>query len=181
MMKKTLMLAGMIAAGVALTSTSALADTQGTQTFTANIAANTCTLNNLDRVFNFNLIGSTNPGKYKTWTADTAEIKVTGCDSSVTELKVTPTYTHYFNAIQNQGTLGSNLYAELLNSIDNPTPPVVGSGSTGPVWSSGSEKTVDITNGEATMKYYVDVISSVDSKKLTGTLESTVSFLVDMQ
>ncbi len=181
MMKKKTLLAGMIVAGMALTSTSVLADTQGTQTFTANIASTTCTIGNLDHISNFTLQGSTNPGKYKVWALDTGEIKVTGCDPSLTKLKVTPTYTAYFSAINNSGTLGSNVYAILLNDIDSPTPPVVGSTTSASHWGSGVEKSVDIKNGEAALKYFVPVTASVDAKNLNGTLKSTVSFLVDMQ
>ncbi|ECD4468645.1 hypothetical protein E1A38_20925 [Salmonella enterica subsp. enterica serovar Kisangani] len=170
---------GIVLAGMMSVSSSVLAETQGTQSFTANIPTNTCVLNNIDNVFSFTLNGSTNPGKYNVWALGTGEIKVTGCDPSLTELKVTATYTPYYSAIANKGSLGNDVYSQLTSSVDGPAP-VLG-GRVAQTWASGSERKVNITNGEATMEYYVPVMASVDSRNLRGTVKSTVSFLVDMQ
>ncbi|EDL3630107.1 hypothetical protein CRX10_23570 [Salmonella enterica subsp. enterica serovar Newport] len=111
MMKKEFMLAGMITAGVALASTSALANTQGTQTFTANIKDSTCTIAVLDQHIDLGtmLASSIKEAKGALNSSPSAPYSavVTGCPSSISLMKTSvsaPSMDSTYGTMPNAGT-----------------------------------------------------------------------------
>lgn len=92
MMKETFMLAGMIAVGVGLTSTSALADTQGTQTFTANIIDSTCLITGIDRSVDLGPVAKGDPALAAGKEYYRFPIHIGGCGSTFTSVEMTPTF-----------------------------------------------------------------------------------------
>ncbi|EGK6862597.1 hypothetical protein IO679_004728 [Salmonella enterica subsp. enterica serovar Glostrup] len=105
MMKKEFILAGMIVVGVSLVSTSALADTQGTQTFTANISSSTCVITGLNINHDFGsitkqeLLAKSDWGEIKHYSD---KLSVTGCPASDTTVNIAASY----DALPNMGVYG---------------------------------------------------------------------------
>ncbi|EDJ3201365.1 hypothetical protein CEH73_25580 [Salmonella enterica subsp. enterica serovar Poona] len=81
-MKNRLFLLG---AAMAVMSSSAFADMMGTQTFTANVSANTCVINNLNQVIDVGTVLKNDPALKNVSERAVAVFKVTGCDASVTK------------------------------------------------------------------------------------------------
>ncbi|EAQ1076855.1 type 1 fimbrial protein [Salmonella enterica] len=107
-MKKTkrLFLLGAI---MAVMSSSAFADTTGTQTFKANIVANTCTIANLNQTFDLGAILKDDASLKNGKTYHQAHFDITGCDASVTKAVMIPTFdqvkgSESYGFAQNKGT-----------------------------------------------------------------------------
>lgn len=186
MMKKTFMLAGMIAVGVGLTSTSALADTQGTQTFTANIKDSTCVITGLNESLTyptFSVADILAAGDNTDTSIDnyigSHYIKVVGCPSGVSKMNVQATYNINPRFGTNKpvvaltGGTGKGIALWLYKAA--------ASGGTN-YWFSGQTVTQSIVNGQASQ--IVGVIPYGDfpngkSDIVAGNYEGVVNFAVD--
>ncbi|EBS3869392.1 type 1 fimbrial protein [Salmonella enterica subsp. enterica serovar Kimberley] len=173
MMKKTFMLAGMIAAGVALTSTSALADTRGTQTFTANIAANTCTITGLNQNIDLgNIQKSVFAAAWGFSTPETINFEVANCPNSLTQVKVTPTYNadpSYAWVIVNTGTAkGVHLNTQVAVDLDHTKR-----------WENGVEKDFTLTGGGVSIPFSYKIERNGTDTVTTGSLLFNSTFLFD--
>ncbi|EAM2795121.1 type 1 fimbrial protein [Salmonella enterica subsp. enterica serovar Bareilly] len=113
MMTKNIILPGMVVAAVMLTSTSVLADTQGTQTFTANINESTCVITGYDINHDFgeitkqDLLAKGDWVSLKTYSED--KISVTGCSAGDTAVNVSTMYDEVpgmgmYGWVNNKGT-----------------------------------------------------------------------------
>ncbi|EJO4737099.1 type 1 fimbrial protein [Salmonella enterica] len=92
MKKSKMVLAGMIAVGVALTTTSALADVQGTQTFTANISETTCLISGVDQSVSLSPINKTDSALATGKEYYKFPLKIEGCSNALTSVEMTPTF-----------------------------------------------------------------------------------------
>ncbi|EDG2809886.1 hypothetical protein GCQ95_23545 [Salmonella enterica subsp. salamae] len=137
MMKKEFALAGMIAAGVALTSTSVLA---GTQTFTANIDDSTCVIANLDQTVDLGTMLKSelqSLGKWGGYKNTPVTFKVTGCGSSLKTVHVTL-----------NGSMDNSLgIATQVFDISTIGMPAGAAQPNGAAWGSGTSKDFALTNG----------------------------------
>ncbi|ECN7371709.1 type 1 fimbrial protein [Salmonella enterica subsp. enterica serovar Muenchen] len=82
----------LLGAAMAVMSSSAFADTMGTQTFTANVTADTCTIANLNQVIDVGAVLKNDPALKKVSERAVAVFNVTGCDASVTKAVMIPNF-----------------------------------------------------------------------------------------
>lgn len=184
MMKSKSILTGMIVAGVALSSTSVLADTQGTQTFTANIAESTCVITGLNESLVFPAFSvadiyaagddsDTIIGEH----IGSHSINVVGCPTGTSSMNITATYNvnpRYTNkpVIALTGTgkgIGMWIYKSTASGGDN-------------YWLSGKTISQPIVNGQASQ--IVGVIPYGDfaggkADIVAGSYEGIINFAID--
>ncbi|EDL3544302.1 hypothetical protein CRW69_26180 [Salmonella enterica subsp. enterica serovar Newport] len=174
---KRLFLLGAI---MAVMSSSAFAGTTGTQTFKANIVANTCTVDNLNKtvdlgsLLNSDFANSNYGGKVSNKFVDTG-FSITGCPTTVTKVKVTPTFkTTSANPrfVVNAGTFA----AFFATNIDN-----ANAISAAQAWDNGSEKDFTVTNGNASIPVRGKLFTGGNpaGNASSGTLNYTMSFTFD--
>ncbi|ELM8561597.1 type 1 fimbrial protein [Salmonella enterica] len=172
----------LLGAAMAVMSSSAFADTAGTQTFTANITANTCTVDNLNKTVDLGSILSSDftpafRGKVSNKFIDTG-FQITGCPATITTVKVTPTFvtpsaegaTHGF--VKNTGTFDA-VFATNITSAN--------STSDDQKWISGTEKAFTVTNGGASVPVQGKVFTGQNGggSSSAGTLNYAMSFTFD--
>ncbi|EHE7765534.1 type 1 fimbrial protein [Salmonella enterica subsp. enterica serovar Javiana] len=161
-------------AGLMMAGTSFMASAANDLTMKATLSDATCVMTGLDQTVNFQLDKTTFPGKYKVWDFKKLTITANECPSNVAKIKITPTYTPYFSAISNTGTLGTNA-AIVLASAE----PVIG--RTGPDnWQSDKYEEQSIVNQTAKLDYYVYLVPATESV-VDGTIEGSVQFAVDFE
>ncbi|ENZ2157744.1 fimbrial protein [Salmonella enterica] len=170
----------LLGAVMAVMSSSAFADTTGTQTFTANIVANTCTIANLQQNVDLGNIQKADYEKLTGWQspASSPVIKVnfdvTGCGNGVTKVKVTPTFTGDSSVprmVVNSGT-AKDIYVDTakLSNTDFDSKRA---------WNSGTTKEFTLTNGAVQIPV-TGVLSSGAAAGITaGTLDFRMSFTFD--
>ncbi|EHK0724258.1 hypothetical protein J3Y92_004992, partial [Salmonella enterica] len=160
---------------MAVMSSSAFADTTGTQTFTANITANTCTVDDLNKTVDLGSVLSSDfvdgfSGKVSNKFIDTG-FQVTGCPATITTVKVTSTFAsaagHGF--VDNNGTFNAVFATNIdaKNSIDN-----------NQKWIPGTEKSFTVTNGDASVPVQGKIFAQ-QSDLTAGTLNYAMSFTFD--
>ncbi|EMH5079107.1 type 1 fimbrial protein [Salmonella enterica] len=170
----------LLGAAMAVMSSSAFADTTGTQTFTANVTANTCAITGLDEVVQFpnftrqqvkaaghddKIIGS----------GITHTFNVSGCPTTTTEMTMQLDYT--------QAAAPSN----------KPVPALTGAGKGVALWlyktatganyfMSGDKVTYPVTNGAASSLIRIDPYGwfpNGDSDIAAGSYSTTLNLTFD--
>ncbi|EAY2168150.1 type 1 fimbrial protein, partial [Salmonella enterica] len=168
----------LLGAAMAVMSSSAFADTTGTQTFTANVTADTCTVDNLNKTVDLGSILSSDftsafGGTVSNKFIDTG-FQITGCPATITTVKVTPTFT---SSTQNDLVVNSGTFAAYFatnvtsaNGIDNLQ-----------AWSDGVEKDFTVTNGNTSIPVQGKLFTGAKPSGNTsiGTLDYTMSFTFD--
>ncbi|EJB9105687.1 type 1 fimbrial protein [Salmonella enterica] len=173
----------LLGTAMAVMSSSAFADTTGTQTFTANVTANTCTVDNLAitknlatyaraEIKNAGHDGKALPGRFS------HEFKVTNCPASVSSMAVTLTYNQLAAApnkpiIDTTGT-GKGVALWMYQ----------GTTGTGPknYWNSGVTKNFSISNGSGTAALHMIPYSwfpNGDSEIVAGSFTGVVNVSFD--
>ncbi|WP_205007999.1 hypothetical protein, partial [Salmonella enterica] len=91
-------------------SSSAFADTTGTQTFTANVTANTCTITGLNQTIDLGTVNTTAISTDLVKFTDYS-VSVAGCPDSVSNLvtKLNAADMNIYGAIPNAGSAGKGL------------------------------------------------------------------------
>ncbi|EHD2989844.1 type 1 fimbrial protein, partial [Salmonella enterica] len=154
----------LLGAAMAVMSSSAFADTVGTQTFTANVTVDTCTIANLNQARDLgNLLKS--HFMASAWSASSVyknEFNVTNCPTTFTKVKVVPTYTankQYAWVVDNAGTAkGVHLNTQTTSS---------GSGR----WENGKEKEFTLNNGDAVIPVNFKIERNNNDTVTDGTLD----------
>ncbi|SUF49724.1 Fimbrial subunit type 1 precursor [Salmonella enterica] len=161
----------LLGAAMAVMSSSAFADTTGTQTFTANVIANTCTIANLDQARD---IGNLLKSQFATaWSSSSVyknEFNVTNCPTTFTKVKVVPTYTaskQYAWVVENAGTAKG---VHLNTQITSPD-----SGK----WENGKEKEFTLNNGDAVIPVNFRIERNNTDAVADGTLDFQMTFAFD--
>lgn len=170
-MKKTkrLFLLGAI---MAVMSSSAFADTTGTQTFKANIVTNTCTIANLNQTQD---LGNLLKSQFATAWAASSEYKnnfnVTNCPTTFTKVKVTPTYkasSQYVWVVENAGTAkGVHLNTQLVSS------------DTANRWENGKAREFTLNKGDAVVPVNFKIERNNNDAVSGGTLDFRMAFTFD--
>ncbi|EPF6932610.1 fimbrial protein [Salmonella enterica subsp. enterica serovar Muenchen] len=159
----------LLGTALAVMSSSALADATGTQTFKANVTANTCTIANLQQKFD---LGSLVTSKFASvWADDTdheIDFNVASCPATITKVKVTPTYiasAQYLWVVQNSGTAkGVHL------NVDNH------GASADDKWKNGNAREFTLNNGAAKVPVYFRVQRNNTDVVKPGTLDFQMTF-----
>ncbi|EKT4851738.1 type 1 fimbrial protein [Salmonella enterica] len=171
----------LLGTAMAVTSSSAFADTTGTQTFTANIVANTCTVDNLNKTVDLGSILSSDftnayGAKLSKKFIDTG-FQVTGCPAAITTVKVTPTFTTLTaqdSFVVNTGTFAAYFATNITsaNTVSDPQ-----------TWHNGIEKTFTVANGSVDIpvqgKLFTGGKPAPSGNASSGTLDYTMSFTFD--
>lgn len=167
----------LLGAAMAVMSSSAFADTTGTQTFTANVTADTCVVSGLDTtLFTGDVLKSTIKSQ-KTWGVVGEvhhSLNISNCPQSFTKASITPTYTNgkQGDDIHLDHDLGVNAYMAV--------PGTKGTLLTPNVWNAGVKKEFTLTNGG----YQVDVpvfLLKNGYTITTGSFSGSVLFAVDFE
>ncbi|EEA1794002.1 hypothetical protein C9588_24515 [Salmonella enterica subsp. enterica serovar Muenchen] len=172
----------LLGTAMAVMSSSAFADTTGTQTFTANVAANTCTVDNLNKTVDLGSVLSSDftaafGSKVSNKFIDTG-FQITGCPATITTVKVTPTFVSpsadvgKYGFVKNTGTFNAVFATNITsaNSIDD-----------NQKWISGTEKSFTVTNGDASVPVRGKVFTGQNDggSSSAGTLNYAMSFTFD--
>ncbi|EAR7761763.1 type 1 fimbrial protein [Salmonella enterica] len=172
----------LLGTAMAVMSSSAFADTTGTQTFTANITANTCTVDNLNKTVDLGSVFSSDftsafGSKVSNKFIDTG-FQITGCPATITTVKVTPTFVTpssdgaKYGFVENTGTFDAVFATNVTsaNDVDD-----------NQKWLPGTEKSFTVTNGDASVpvqgKLYLGKNGRGSSS--AGTLNYAMSFTFD--
>ncbi|EOZ0829437.1 fimbrial protein [Citrobacter freundii] len=161
-------------AGLMMAGTSFMASAANDLTMKATLSDATCVMTGLDQTVDFQLDKTTFPGKYKVWDFKKFTVTANECPSNVAKIKITPTYTPYYGAISNTGTIGTN--ASIYLTVTEPIKGEPGSGS----WSSGTYREQSIVNQTAKLDSYVYLAPSTESA-VSGTIAGSVQFAVDFE
>ncbi|EBS9006998.1 type 1 fimbrial protein [Salmonella enterica] len=173
----------LLGTAMAVMSSSAFADTTGTQTFTANVTANTCTVDNL--------VITKNLGTYTRAEIKNAghndkvlpggfshEFKVTNCPASVSSMAVTLTY--------NQLAAAPNKPVIDTTGTGKGVAPWLYKGTTGwgasNYWNSGVVNNFPISNGSGTAALHMIPYSwfpNGDSEIVAGSFTGVVNVSFD--
>ncbi|EKJ6511504.1 type 1 fimbrial protein [Salmonella enterica] len=162
----------LLGTAMAVMSSSAFADVAGTQTFTANVTVDTCTIANLNQARDLgNLLKS--HFMASAWSASSVyknEFNVTNCPTTFTKVKVVPTYTankQYAWVVDNAGTAkGVHLNTQTTSS---------GSGR----WENGKEKEFTLNNGDAVIPVNFKIERNNNDTVTDGTLDFQMTFAFD--
>ncbi|EJC3597103.1 type 1 fimbrial protein [Salmonella enterica] len=171
----------LVGAAMAVMSSSAFAGATGTQTFTANIVANTCTVDNLNKTVDLGSVLSSDftaafGHKVSNSFIDTG-FQITGCPATITTVKVTPTYvvaagSGKYGFVENTGTFDAVFATNITsaNGIDG-----------NQQWLSGTGKSFTVTNGDASVPVRGKLFQGVNGggNPSAGTLNYTMSFTFD--
>ncbi|EFS5969508.1 type 1 fimbrial protein, partial [Salmonella enterica] len=137
----------LLGTAMAVMSSSAFADTTGTQTFTANVTANTCTIANLNQAVDLGNVLKADYVGLGNWHAPanpslvSVNFDVTGCGNNITTVNVTPAFTaeSYIRFVKNTGTAAGIAFDTGKKSdadYDEKR-----------IWENGKTKSFTLTNG----------------------------------
>lgn len=168
----------LLGAAMAVMSSSAFADTTGTQTFTANVTADTCTIANLQQAVDLGNVLKADYTSLDNWAAPTpaplvsVNFDVTGCGNNITKVNVTPTFAaeSLSRFVKNSGTAAGMAFdtAKKTNiDFDGKR-----------AWESGKTRTFTLTNG-AVQVPVIGVLSKADKAVTAGTLDFQMTFAFD--
>ncbi|EKJ3829494.1 hypothetical protein PG459_004986, partial [Salmonella enterica] len=153
----------------------------GTQTFTANIVANTCTVDNLNKIVDLGNVhfsdfitqGPTASWHYGVGIGVNEIFKVTNCPNALTKVQVVPTFNvgQGDDMVENTGT-ASNMYIWFNKTIDGITP------AAADVWHSGKAREFNLTAGGADIPVN-GVLLHLTNDKNPGTLDFQMTFAFD--
>ncbi|EKH6038264.1 type 1 fimbrial protein [Salmonella enterica] len=169
----------LLGTAMAVMSSSAFADTTGTQTFTANVTANTCTIANLNQVVNLGNINKTEFTDIKGSLYHFAlghgvntTFEVTGCPATITTVEATPMFTGKETYVKNAGTsttavihLGRSPDGTQLTSEDS--------------WNTGVKKSFAVSNAGAASLPVKGILTTLTDAPVAGTLQFNVTFAFD--
>ncbi|ENJ5949388.1 type 1 fimbrial protein [Salmonella enterica] len=168
----------LLGTAMAVMSSSAFADTTGTQTFTANVTADTCTIANLNQAVELGNVLKADYAGLGNWHVPanaslvSVNFDVTGCGNNITKVNVTPTFTAESVArlVKNAGTATGIAFdtAKEREGGDEPDK----------IWEPGKTKTFTLTNG-AVQVPVTGALSTNDKAVTTGTLDFRMSFTFD--
>ncbi|EBP4106311.1 hypothetical protein Z708_25200 [Salmonella enterica subsp. enterica] len=164
---------------MAVMSSSAFADTTGTQTFTANVTADTCTIANLNQAVDLGNVLRADYAGLGAWNAPanvalvSVNFDVTGCGNNITTVNVTPTFTAESTLarfVKNAGTAAGIAFdtAKLSNTDFDKNRG----------WENGVTKAFTLTNG-AVQVPVVGVLSKNGQAVTAGTLDFQMTFAFD--
>lgn len=161
----------LLGTALAVMSSSALADATGTQTFKANVTANTCTIANLQQNFDLGVLQvSQFPSSWSNDTEHGIDFNVASCPTTTTKVKVTPAFTSksaYDYIVKNSGTaVGVNLN---LSKID-------GGGNSDSAWKNGKAKEFTLNNGAVTVPVYFRAQRNESDAVISGTIDFQMTF-----
>ncbi|EKA2581912.1 type 1 fimbrial protein, partial [Salmonella enterica] len=168
----------LLGTAMAVMSSSAFADTTGTQTFTANVTANTCTIANLNQAVDLGNVQKADYAGVGNWHVPanpslvSVNFDVTGCGNSVTEVNVTPTFTAesglpYVRFVKNAGTAAGIAFdTGKKNETDY---------DSDRIWENGKTKSFTLTNGEVQVPV-IGTLSKNDQAVTAGTLDFRMTF-----
>ncbi|EAN3270536.1 type 1 fimbrial protein [Salmonella enterica] len=172
----------LLGTAMAVMSSSAFAVTTGTQTFKANITANTCTVDNLNKTVDLGSVLSSDftsafGSKVSNKFIDTG-FQITGCPATITTVKVTPTYVApsadgaTYGFVENTGTLDA-VFATNITSANGTDDKQK--------WISGTEKAFTVTNGGASVPVQGKLFMGQNGggSSSAGTLNYAMSFTFD--
>ncbi|EBN7715305.1 type 1 fimbrial protein, partial [Salmonella enterica] len=166
----------LLGTAMAVMSSSAFADTTGTQTFTANVTANTCTIANLNQVVN---LGDVNKTEFKGITGSlyhfalghgvNTTFEVTGCPATITTVEATPMFTGNDMYVKNAGTsttavihLGRTPDGTQLTREES--------------WYTGVKKSFAVSNAGAASLPVKGILTTLYDAPVAGTLQFNVTF-----
>ncbi|ENJ5949517.1 type 1 fimbrial protein [Salmonella enterica] len=169
----------LLGTAMAVMSSSAFADTTGTQTFKANVTADTCTIANLQQNVDLGSVQKADYAKLSGWESPASSpvvrvnFDVTGCGNSVTKVKVTPTFTNdkgVARMVVNTGTAKGVYFdtAKISNADFDAKRQ----------WIPGTAKEFTLTNG-AVQVPVTGVLSAGAASVTTGTLDFRMAFTFD--
>ncbi|HBJ6378808.1 TPA: hypothetical protein LC260_004917 [Salmonella enterica subsp. enterica serovar Eastbourne] len=173
----------LLGAAMAVMSSSAFAATTGTQTFTANVTADTCTIANLNQAFDVGSLLKSDSELKNGKKYHQAYFDITGCDASVTKVVMTPTFDQISKAesygyAQNKGTAT----VDAVWSQD--TPGATNENTAHPTYlMSGKKVTVPLANGGAQVivGFSMNASSHDSSRVKTGTLNYPLALAFDFE
>ncbi|EHT0382087.1 hypothetical protein KW341_005011, partial [Salmonella enterica] len=162
-------------------SSSAFADTVGTQTFTANVTADTCTIANLNQVVDLGDVQRAEYAGLANWNVPanvslvSVNFDVTGCGNNVTKVEVTPTFnaepgSAYARFVKNAGTAAGVAFDTAKKSNSDY--------DSNRIWENGKTRTFTLTNG-AVQVPVTGTLSKNDKAVTAGTLDFQMSFAFD--
>ncbi|EBA6266164.1 type 1 fimbrial protein [Salmonella enterica] len=172
----------LLGTAMAVMSSSAFADITGTQTFTANVTANTCTIANLQQHVDLGNVQKAIFAGFPIWRAPNqtpveVNFDVTGCGNNVTEVNVTPTFNgdaRVARMVVNTGT-AKNIVFDTAKLHDTDY-------SVDRQWISGTTKKFTLTNGAVRVPVtgVLSVGGDGDGDTITtGTLDFQMTFAFD--
>ncbi|EDV0418638.1 type 1 fimbrial protein [Salmonella enterica subsp. enterica] len=168
----------LLGAAMAVMSSSAFADTMGTQTFTANITVNTCTVDDLNKTVDLGSVLSSDftsafGSKVSNKFIDTG-FQITGCPATITTVKVTPTFA---SPTQDSFVINNGTFAAYFATN------VTSANSTSDLqeWNNGVEKDFTVTNGNTSIPVQGKLFTGgkPSGNTSSGTLDYTMSFTFD--
>ncbi|EAA8358566.1 type 1 fimbrial protein [Salmonella enterica] len=160
----------LLGAAMAVMSSSAFAGKTGTQTFTANVVANTCTVSGLNQTIDLGTMATSMLSALPYWGGvrnDSVDVVISGCASSVTQADVT------MNSTNTSTSGGVSVQAFAAKNPGGSAQPNTGA------WGSGQKKTFPMANGGVTIP--VDFWTSrYRSNAITpGTVAYSFNFAID--
>ncbi|SUF49679.1 P pilus assembly protein, pilin FimA [Salmonella enterica] len=162
----------LLGAAMAVMSSSAFADTTGTQTFTANVTANTCTIDDVNHTFNV-LVERRSISTLQI--LDHHDFNVSGCPASVNNVNVVFAYDSNGGAdpyiyLKNHGTASGK--AQFQINAD---------GTEKKVYKPGVSKSFPVTGGAGKVPVYLTVNGSGYSNAgvTSGTVDMSASITFD--
>ncbi|EED3638294.1 type 1 fimbrial protein [Salmonella enterica subsp. enterica] len=169
----------LLGAAMAVMSSSAFADTAGTQTFTATVTADTCTIANLNQAVDLGNVLRADYASVGNWnvpanaTSVSVNFDVTGCGNNITTVNVTPTFTAepaLARFVKNAGTAAGIAFdtAKLSNTDFDKSR----------IWENGVTKAFTLTNG-AVQVPVVGALSKNTQAVTAGTLDFQMTFAFD--
>ncbi|EDE8445087.1 hypothetical protein BZU22_24355 [Salmonella enterica subsp. enterica serovar Pomona] len=172
-----------LGAVMAIMSSSAFAATTGTQTFTAKVTADTCTITNLNQTFDIGALLKNDPELAKGKEYHQAHFDITGCDASLTKAVMTPVFDQIQSAAsygfaQNKGT------AVVDASWEQDTPGATNENTAHPdALMSGKKVTVPLVNGGTQFLVGLNLNASnhLSSNVKTGTLNYPLALAFDFE
>ncbi|EDW6923711.1 type 1 fimbrial protein [Salmonella enterica] len=171
----------LLGTAMAVMSSSAFADVAGTQTFTANVTADTCTIANLNQAVDLGNVLKAEYAGLSDWNVPanvalvSVNFDVTGCGNNITTVNVTPTFnaesgSTYARFVKNAGTAAGIAFdtAKLSNTDFDKNR----------IWENGVTKAFTLTNG-AVQVPVTGTLSKNSQAVTAGTLDFQMTFAFD--
>ncbi|EJY7996078.1 type 1 fimbrial protein [Salmonella enterica] len=171
----------LLGTAMAVMSSSAFADVAGTQTFTANVTADTCTIANLNQAVDLGNVLKAEYAGLNNWNVPanvalvSVNFDVTGCGNNITTVNVTPTFnaesgSTYARFVKNAGTAAGIAFdtAKLSNTDFDKNR----------IWENGVTKAFTLTNG-AVQVPVTGTLSKNSQAVTAGTLDFQMTFAFD--
>ncbi|EAC2152413.1 type 1 fimbrial protein [Salmonella enterica subsp. enterica] len=166
---------------MAVMSSSAFADTAGTQTFTATVTADTCTIANLNQAVDLGNVLLADYASVGNWRVPTnfsqvsVNFDVTGCGNNITTVNVTPTFTaesgsSYYRFVKNAGTAAGIAFDTGKRSE--------GDYDENRIWKNGVTRAFTLTNGGVQVPV-MGALSKNNQAVTAGTLDFQMTFAFD--